>query len=205
MMAEELDTLSIREIQKMVVSMSKSATNLYSLLDNMLQYTRVNQGKIAFKPQKTNLKKISHDAVSILKPVTEEKSITLNHLIADDIEAVADIFMLKTIFRNLVANSIKNTPDEGQITISAQQTPTELTISVSDSGAGISPGYIKKLFDISQIHSTLGEAEEKGTTLGLLLCKEFVEKHGGMIWVESEKGRGSRFKFTIPLSVETNG
>ena len=199
MMAEELDTLSIREIQKMVVTMSKSATNLYSLLDNMLQFTRVNQGKITFKPQKANLNKISHDSVSILKPVTEEKNITVNHLIADDIDAEADIFMLKTIFRNLVANAIKNSPNDGHITISAQQTSSEVTISVLDSGGGIAAGYIKKLFDISQIHSSLGEAEEKGTTLGLLLCKEFVEKHGGLIWVESEKGRGSKFKFTLPL------
>jgi PAS domain S-box-containing protein len=199
MMAEELDTLSIREIQKMVVTMSKSATNLYSLLDNMLQFTRVNQGKITFKPQKANLNKISHDSVSILKPVTEEKNITVNHLIADDIDAEADIFMLKTIFRNLVANAIKNSPNDGHITISAQQTASEVTISVLDSGTGFAPGYVKKMFDISQIHTSLGEAEEKGTTLGLLLCKEFVEKHGGLIWVESEKGRGSKFKFTLPL------
>jgi PAS domain S-box-containing protein len=204
MMAEELDTLSIREIQKMVGTMSKSATNLYSLLDNMLQYTRVNQGKITFKPQKANLNKISHEAVSILKPVTEEKNIRFNHVIADDIDAYADIFMLKTILRNLVANAIKYTPNDGQITISAHQTTSDVTISVLDNGTGLSPGYIKKLFDISQIHSALGEAEEKGTTLGLLLCKEFVEKHNGNIWVESEKGIGCRFKFTLPLFFENN-
>jgi PAS domain S-box-containing protein len=204
MMAEELDTLSIREIQKMVSTMSKSATNLYSLLDNMLQYTKVNQGNISFKPQKANLNKISHEAVSILKPISEEKNITFNHIIADDIDAYADIFMLKTILRNLVANAIKYTPNDGQITISAHQTASEVTISVLDNGTGLTPGYIKKLFDISQIHSALGETEEKGTTLGLLLCKEFVEKHGGSIWVESEKGIGSRFKFTLPLFSEQN-
>ncbi len=204
MMAEELDTLSIREIQKMVVTMSKSATNLYSLLDNMLQYTRVNQGKITFKPQKANLNKISHEAVSILKTITEEKNITFNHIIADDIDAYADIFMLKTILRNLVTNAIKYTPNDGQITISAHQTATDVTITVMDSGTGITPGYIKKLFDISQIHSALGEAEEKGTTLGLLLCKEFVEKHNGNIWVESEKGLGCKFRFTLPLFLEQN-
>jgi PAS domain S-box-containing protein len=202
MMVEELDTLSIREIQKMVLTMSKSASNLYSLLDNMLQYTRINQGKISFKPQRVDLKKICHDAVSILKPVAESKNIIINHFIPDDIYVYADIFMLKTILRNLVTNAIKFAENEGQIDISAQQTPSNVTISLLNKVVGITPAYITKLFDISHLHSTLDEAGEKGTTLGLFLCKEFVEKHGGKIWVESEHEHGSIFKFTLPFFTE---
>jgi signal transduction histidine kinase len=110
--------------------------------------------------------------------------------------------MLKTILRNLVSNAIKFSDENGIINISAEQTPSDVTISVLDSGIGITSNYIKKMFDISKIHSTLGMPEEKGTTLGLLLCKTFVEKHGGKIWVESKKGKGSKFKFTLPASVE---
>jgi|WetSurMetagenome_2_1015567.scaffolds.fasta_scaffold37943_2 PAS domain S-box-containing protein len=204
LMAEEMDNLPIREIQKMAVMMSKSANNLYNLLDNMLQWTRLNQGKISFEPQKLNLKTISRDAVSILKPHADAKNIMINHYADDDTNVYGDIFMLKTIIRNLVSNAIKFTDRDGQINITARETPSDLIISVWDNGSGISPDYLKKLFDISQIHSTLGVAEEKGTTLGLLLCKEFVEKHGGKIWVESDKISGNEIKFTLPVLAEKN-
>jgi PAS domain S-box-containing protein len=198
LMAEELDSLPIREIQKMAVMMSKSANNLYNLLDNMLQWTKMNQGKIPFEPQKLNLKKISQDSVSILKPDSDSKNIKINHFVADEIDVFADVFMLKTILRNLVTHGMRFPHNDIQIDISADQTPSSVTVSVLDNGSGIAPDYITKLFDISQIHSTLGSAEEKGTTLGLLLCKEFVDKHGGKIWVESVRGKGTEFKFTLP-------
>jgi len=197
-MAEQLDTLPLKEIQKMAVMMSKSASNLYSLLDNMLQWTRMNQGKITYEPQKLNFKTVSRDAVSILKPNAEEKNITINHMIADEIIVLADIFMLKTILRNLVANAIKVTNHDGQINITAQQSDSNVTISVLDSGEETTPDYLKRMFSTTDIHTTLGSAEEKGTTLGLLICREFVEKHGGKIWVESRNNKGSEFKFTMP-------
>jgi len=198
LMAEELDTLPLKEIQKMAVLMSKSATNLYSLLDNMLQWTKMNQGKITFEPQKLNFKKISHDAVSVLKQHADEKNIRINHLAAENIVVQADIFMIKTILRNLVSNAIKVTKNDGQIDISAQQAEGHVTISVLDNGTETTPDYLRKMLSTSDIQTTLGSAEEKGTTLGLLLCKEFVEKHGGKIWVDSRDGKGSEFKFTIP-------
>jgi PAS domain S-box-containing protein len=199
MMADDLTNLSIREIQKMVVTMSKSATNLYSLLDNMLQYTRINQGKIAFNPQKLNLSKTIGDAVVILKQNADAKNITISQNAENEITVFADIFMLKTILRNLISNAIKFTNNDGHITISVDQTTSNVTVSVSDTGDGIAPDYLKKMFNISQIHTALGTSDEKGTTLGLLLCKEFVEKHGGKIWVESKIGRGSIFNFTLPV------
>jgi PAS domain S-box-containing protein len=198
-MVAELDTLSIREIQKMILAMNKSATNLYSLLDNLLQWTRINQGKITFSPQKLYFQKVSRDAVSILKPDLDAKNITVNHLAADNLTVFADIIMLKTILRNLVLNLIKSTGSNGHIDINAVQTPSDVAISVFTSGMGKIPEYILRLFTASHNNSTFGTPEEKGTSLGLLLCKEYVAKHGGKIWVENVNSKESEFKFTLPV------
>lgn len=203
LLAVEMDTLPLKEIQKMAVMMSKSATNLYSLLDNLLQWTRMNQGKINFEPQKLNFKRISQDAVSILKPIADSKNININHSVPEELIVFADNFMLKTILRNLVSNAIKYTNNEGQINISAQQTHSDITVSIMDNGMGPSPDHITKIFNLSEINKAFDVSEEKGTTLGLLLCKEFVEKHGGKIWVESMNGNGSEFKFTMPASINS--
>jgi signal transduction histidine kinase len=108
--------------------------------------------------------------------------------------------MLKTVLRNLVSNAIKFTNSGGSININAKGNPENVTISVSDNGIGLTRDNIIKLFDISEIVTTTGTANETGTGLGLLLCKEFVEKNGGKIWVESEVGKGSDFMFTLPIS-----
>jgi PAS domain S-box-containing protein len=199
LMAEELDSLPIKEIQKMAGMMSKSASNLYGLLDNLLQWTRMNQGKIPFMPHKMNLKKVSHDAISVLKPDDESKDFKINYFINEDIIVFADIYMLKTILRNLVSCVLKFSGNDVQIDISARQTTEQILISVLENKNGISSEHLKNLFDISQIHTAIGAAEEKGMTLGLLLCKEFVEKHGGKIWVESKNDNGAEFTFTLPL------
>lgn len=198
-MAEDLDNLPIKEIQKMAVMMSKSASNMYSLLDNLLQWTKLNQGKISYEPQKLDLNKISRDAVSVLKPYADAKNIKINHFEEDGFNVVADTFMLKTILRNLVSNGIKYADNNGQIGISAYQAHSDAVISVQYNGTGINTEYITKMFDISHINSELGSEEDKGATLGLLLCRQFVERHGGKIWVESDRSRGSEFKFTLPM------
>jgi PAS domain S-box-containing protein len=199
LMTEELDNLPLKEIQKMAVMMGKSATNLYNLLDNLLQWTKMNQGKINFEPQKLKLDKICQDAVSILKPTADEKNIRIDHYVADGITVFADSFMLKTVLINLISNAINFTNKDGIITISAEKTPSNLTISVLDSRTGKIHDYLTKLFNISEVHTALDLAEEKGTTLGLLLCKEFVEKHGGKIWIDRKNGKGTEFKFTLPV------
>jgi signal transduction histidine kinase len=101
-----------------------------------------------------------------------------------------------------LSNAIKFTNNNGTININAEENSENVTISVSDNGIGIAPDNLTKLFDIAQVLTTKGTAEETGTGLGLLLCKEFVEKHGGKIWVESEVGKGSNFKFTMPIFIE---
>jgi PAS domain S-box-containing protein len=202
-MAVEMDTLPIKELQKMAVMMSKSATNLYNLIDNLLQWTRINQGNITFNRENLNFIKTSQDALSILKTNADLKNIKINHYAKEDITVFADIFMIKTILRNLVSNAIKFTSNNAQINISAEQTNTDVIISVLDNGSGLSPDSLTKLFAASEINTALNIGEEKGTTLGLLLCKEFVQKHGGKIWAENATGHGSEVKFTLPISGKT--
>jgi PAS domain S-box-containing protein len=199
LMAEDLDNLPIKEIQKMAGMMSKSASNLYGLLDNLLQWTRMNQGKIPFEPQKVSLKKVCHDAVSVLKPDDGSKDFKINYFIDDELVVFADSFMLKTILRNLVSCFLKFSDGDGKIDISARQMNEHVLISIMENKNGISSLQLANLFDSSQIHSAIGAAEEKGISLGLLLCKEFVEKHDGKIWAESKNDKGAEFKFTMPL------
>jgi signal transduction histidine kinase len=167
----------------------------------MLQWTRMNQGKIVFRPQKLNLSEVCNDSVSIIKPNASSKQISINVLTNKEIYVFADVYMLKTIVRNLVSSAIKYTNTEGQVIITAHQTASSVTVSVSDNGIGIAPDFLVKLFDYAELHSTMDKAEEKGTTLGLILCKEFVEKHGGKIWAEKPKtnNQGIEFKFSIPI------
>jgi len=108
--------------------------------------------------------------------------------------------MVKTIFRNLISNAIKFTPENGTITITATMDDLQVEITVSDTGVGISYENIPNLFRIDTSVSTKGTSNETGTGLGLILCKEFVEKHTGKIWVESEIDKGSKFKFTLPIT-----
>jgi signal transduction histidine kinase len=127
------------------------------------------------------------------------KNISLNCEISDGLMVYADINMLNTVLRNLISNGIKFTNKNGNISIKAIQQSTDIEITVNDTGIGMSEKTINKLFKISEKVSTLGTENENGTGLGLLLCKEFIEKHGGRIRVKSEVGKGSEFKFTIPL------
>lgn len=200
LMAEDLDNLPIKEIQKMAVMMSKSASNMYSLLDNLLQWTKLNHGKITYEPQKLNFNKVSHDAVSVLKSSADSKKININHDVGDEFNVFADAFMLKTVLRNLVSKAMKLTESGGQIEICARHTDSDAVISVRHNGNGMSSDYNTKAFDISQLHTVNGSEEDIGATLGLFLCKQYVDLHGGKIWAETEKGKGSEFKFTLPLT-----
>jgi|WetSurMetagenome_2_1015567.scaffolds.fasta_scaffold191150_2 signal transduction histidine kinase len=200
----ELLTSNIRkfdldEIEIFANYINSSAQVTYNLLDNLLIWGKSQTGRISFKPQKLNLSSICNNIQELLSTTAYAKNITVNYSIEEEIVVFADIDMLKTILRNLVSNAIKFTYKNGAINISAVKNPSGITISVSDNGIGIKPENLKELFDISQMHTTTGTAEEEGTGLGLIICKDFVEKHGGEIGVESESGKGSRFYFTLPF------
>lgn len=198
---ENIHEYDIDTIEEQLQIVNNSAKNVFNLLDAILMWASSQSGKIKYEPQNLSFADISKEVVESLKLNANSKNITITHFVADDISVFADSFMLKTVLRNLISNAIKFTNTNGRIDIFAEQTDSFLQISVSDNGIGIAPENVSKLFDISQKHTTTGTANESGTGLGLLLCKDFVEKHGGKIWVESEFEKGSNFKFTIPLLV----
>ena len=201
-LTEDIRKLDIAEIEDIAKNINKSAKITSNLLEDILMWARTQQGSIPFKPQNLSLSATCENILEILNPSAYAKNITICDSSVDHINVYADADMLKTILLNLVSNAIKFTNSGGKININAQQHTENVTISVSDNGIGITPDDLKKLFNISEVLTTKGTEGETGTGLGLLLCKEFVEKHGGKIWVESEEGKGSRFSFTLPYNSE---
>lgn len=197
---EDVTKLKPEEIEEMAVSINRSAQNTYNLLEDILIWIRTQQGKIPFKPQNLIFSDICSNVVGTLDSVATSKNITINCFASKDTSIFADANMVKTIMRNLVSNALKFTYKGGNININVEENPESAIVTVSDNGIGIKPEDLTKLFDISKVLSTSGTEEETGTGLGLLICKEFVEKHNGKIWVESNSGVGSDFKFTLPLS-----
>jgi PAS domain S-box-containing protein len=188
----------LNKIEKFVNHINKSARNTYNLLEEILTWARVQAGKISFEPVNLRFNDICEQIIESLKPLAIDKNLTINHFAEYEIEIFADKNMLSTILRNLIFNAIKFTNSGGQINIYAEKNHSDITITVSDNGIGITQQELIKLFDITKIYSINGTSNESGTGLGLLLCKEFVDKHNGKIWVESEFGKGSEFKFTLP-------
>jgi PAS domain S-box-containing protein len=201
-LTDDTNSLNTNEIKDIAGKINKSARITNKLLEDILMWARTQQGKIPFKPQILSFKDICMNILEILNPNAKVKNITINYSASDHINVFADIDMIKTVLRNLLSNAIKFTNTGGTIKINAEENSEIVTISVSDNGVGISTESLAKLFDISEVITTKGTAKETGTGLGLLLCKEFVEKHGGKIWVDSEVGKGSDFKFTLSIFTE---
>jgi signal transduction histidine kinase len=194
--------LGIDDIENIAAHIYKTTQNTQILLEDMLMWARSQQGKIPFTPQKLNFRDICRSILETHNPGAGAKNITINYTPKEEIDIFADIDMIKAIMRNLVSNAIKFTDNFGVINISAERTYSDILVSVSDNGIGIKPEYLLKLFDNSEVFTTKGTDKETGTGLGLMLIKEFVTKHGGKVWVESEYGKGSTFKFTLPFSAE---
>jgi PAS domain S-box-containing protein len=201
-LTDEINSLNSDEIKEIAGNINKSAKITNNLLEDILEWAGTQQGKIPFKPQKLRFADICKNTLETFNPTAHSKNITIDYSTADHINVFADADMIKTVIRNLVSNAIKFTNKKGSININATQTDSNVIISVSDNGIGIPSENLAKLFDISEVLTTKGTAGETGTGLGLLLCKEFVEKHGGKIWVESEVGKGSKFRFTLPFNSE---
>lgn len=170
------------------------------LLANLMDWSRNETGRLDFNPQHYSLTNQINKIVELFSPTASQKDISLNLLNSDDILIYADFSMIDTVIRNLISNAIKFTYQGGQITINTSETNNKTLVEVTDSGVGIEEENIKKLFRIDKNYSTEGTQYEKGTGLGLTLCKEFIEKHGGEISVTSELGKGSVFSFTIPTN-----
>jgi signal transduction histidine kinase len=189
----QTDNITAEEKENILQSIQRASHKGYSLLSNLLEWARAQTGRITSKPTVLNLKSLVADNIALLNSNANAKSIKLSSSISETSTVFADKNMLDTVIRNLLANAIKFTPSNGEVKIVTEEKDKEVEISISDTGVGISPQDIEKLFRVDISHTTIGTGEEKGTGLGLILCKEFVEKNDGTIWVESEIGKGSTF------------
>ncbi|MDZ7765985.1 MAG: transporter substrate-binding domain-containing protein [Melioribacteraceae bacterium] len=199
LLIDKNNDFDVAESEEYLGLINSSTKNTLILLDNLLNWAKSQTGTIIYKPEKTNLSAIINEILEVSKSVAKIKNISINYTQTDDVEVYADVNMLKTILRNLISNAIKYTHSNGEIAISAVQNQNNIEITVSDNGVGMSEETCNKLFEIDTNITTTGTANEKGSGLGLILCKEFVEKHGGEIWVKSELGKGSTFIFSLPF------
>jgi PAS domain S-box-containing protein len=196
---DEVKNLDIGTIAQYASIINSTATNTYQLLENLLEWSLSQQQKMPFDPAPMFLNHLINAEIQNLKHHAGLKNIELTCTFGENIIITADENMLSTIIRNLITNAIKFTEKNGKIVITARVHGNEVEVSVADTGIGIKPEAIDKLFKIETSFTTRGTENEKGTGLGLLLCKEFIEKHHGKIWVESEPGNGSRFIFVLPV------
>jgi PAS domain S-box-containing protein len=187
------------KIEKFLGFIHASSLNGNDLLSNLLMWSRSQSGKMLYNPENLDLSALVDDTLHLLEGSAHKKGILLLKGIEEELICKIDENMMKTIIRNLVSNAIKFTPENGKIAVCAQKQEKDIVVSVSDTGTGIPKEKQAELFKIDTNISTKGTNNESGTGLGLILCKEFVEKHGGKIWVESEEGKGSEFFFTIPF------
>ena len=183
------------EFAQIILKSSNAALNL---LSNLLEWSRSQTGKIKFKPEILNLNEVINEAIESALDYAEQKSIEAKILLPENISVYADKDMLSSVLRNLISNAIKFTNKGGTINVEAVEKPDEILVSIRDNGIGIKQQVLENLFRLDINQTITGTEGEKGTGLGLLLCKEFVEKHNGKIWVESEPGKGSKFFFTLP-------
>ena len=202
-MAEELQYFTMNEIQNMASKMKDTASNLFSLLENLLQWARIEQESILFKPVLIQLLTIVDESMVMVLEQARKKEIIFTLNVPDDIEVYADTHMLQTVIRNLATNAVKYTPKRGMIHLLAKVKDSEkIEISIEDSGIGMSETIIENLFHINVQTNRKGTAGEPSTGLGLIICRNFVRKHGGELSIESEVGQGSTFSFTLPRQIE---
>lgn len=176
----------------------ESSIRAMDLLGNLMQWAKSQTGRIIFNPKRLVLNEAVKEVTDMFDQIAIQKDITIKKDIPNEIEVLADKDMLATIIRNLISNAVKFAKPGGEITIYTVEEPKTLTLAVKDYGVGIDKQDLEKLFRIDATFTSLGTKNEKGTGLGLVLCKEFVERHGGKIWAETEKGIGSTFLVSLP-------
>jgi signal transduction histidine kinase len=185
------------KLTKFTNNLSLSVKNALKLFENLLEWSRIQRGGITFAPVHLSLKKLIEQSVELFKEHQKSKKIEIINNIPADYQVKADKDMIQTVVRNLVSNGLKFTHSGGTITIDAKKNENRIEVSVTDSGIGMSPENVSSLFSLKQTKSKKGTGGERGTGLGLILCKDFIEKNGGKIWVNSVIGKGTSFMFTL--------
>lgn len=177
--------------------LNKLSHTTFNLLENLLDWSSTQMGDIDFSPNPIDLELIINENIELITRKVNSKNISLKTNINKDTVAFADENMIKTVVRNLLSNAVKFTPENGKIEITAIANKEVINCSVKDSGIGIKEEDQKKLFRIDTHHTTPGLSNEKGSGLGLILCKEFIEKNGGEIKITSEPQKGTTIAFTL--------
>lgn len=197
---EEYDDFSNDERKMMIKQILSSTETTFQLLDNLLSWAKSQLGHTIFNPEYFDIEAVILEAINLAVPQARIKGISIKVLMIEKAKVFADANMIRTVIRNLLSNAVKFSYEGNMITIEASRVKEKIKISISDTGTGIEPKTLKSLFNIEdKVSSSKGTANEKGTGLGLILCKDFVEKNGGEISVESKLGKGSTFSFTVPL------
>ncbi len=197
---EEYDDFSDDERKMMIRQILNSTESTFQLLDNLLTWAKTQLGRVSYSPEVFEITPLILETINLVLPQARIKGISLKVLNIEKANVFADVNMIRTVIRNLLSNSIKFSYEGSTVSIEAITVEKMVQICIADNGTGIEPEKLSKLFSINeQIRSTKGTANEKGTGLGLILCKEFIEKNGGNISVESKGGEGSKFCFTIPV------
>lgn len=187
---------------KYINLLSSTSKKTYNLLENLLQWARTQSNNIEFKPARVSINALLKQNLLLFLETYRRKKITVEEEIRSNCFAYADENMISTVLRNLLSNAIKFTPDEGKIFVRCKIENNFIIVEIEDTGIGMDQEIIVNLFRIDKNLSQLGTSGEKGTGLGLIICKDFIEKNGGKIWVTSEKDKGSLFAFTIPQAID---
>jgi two-component system sensor histidine kinase/response regulator len=194
---ENIEDQKKKEFIRMIF---ESSQNAHNLLENLLQWSRTQSDTIRFNPSELSLSHIINENVHLFRLYLDNKNITLTSFIDENTTIYADKNMIHTVVRNLLNNAVKFTPIGGKISVTSQDKGKFISVGISDTGIGINPEDIPKLFHLEDFHTTQGTEGEAGTGLGLIICHDFIRRQGGEITVDSEPGKGTTFAFTLPKS-----
>jgi len=198
-MANDLSGMTLGEVQEISKMLHRSANNLYNLLGNLLEWSYMQRGFTSFNPETFLLNPKMGEILTLSIEAAIKKGIEINYEIPENLLVFADSKMFESIIRNIANNAVKFTSKGGKVTISANSvSDKEVEISVRDSGIGMSSEMISNLFLIDVNTARKGTEGESSTGLGLIICKDFIEKHDGKLWVEGQEGKGTIFRFTLP-------
>ncbi|WP_156932936.1 sensor histidine kinase [Desulfonatronum lacustre] len=197
MMGRDDGGLSPKELRNIAKIMGKTVGDLFALLENLLDWSRMQRGLTAFEPVPCVLREVIAANIGLLRPWAIQKEVVLSNTVASKLVVSADQAMLNTVIRNLLSNALKFTERGGTVNIRAVEANADVTVAVQDSGVGMDRETMEGIFSMTRKTRNRGTEGESGSGLGLLLCKEFVERHGGRIWAESAPGLGSTFFFTL--------
>lgn len=197
----EIDSLSKDDIVYFSKGLNEDLRNLYGLLDNLLHWSMMQRNLLEFNPVEVDLFELVNKTIRLLHQNAVNKNISISNKINPGTFALADIDMVRLVVQNLLINAIKFTKSDGHILVTAVDEKNQIQVSVEDNGMGIDADKVTGMFGLNKMFTTNGTEGEKGTGLGLPLCKEFVERNEGRIWVESKPGKGSKFIFNLKKSI----